>query len=100
MRENRIGRKSKVSDGRSVRVGLVGPKPRPRGVGDGQRVNIPVPVACWRGTPGGGSATEWIVVASGGSPRCRAEMARSERYTGTRKDRTVNATARTANRHR
>ena len=35
---------SKVSDGRSVHVGLVGPKPRPRGVGDGQLVNIPVPV--------------------------------------------------------
>ena len=43
MRENRIGRKSKVSDGRSVRVGLVGPKPRPRGVGDGKQANIPVP---------------------------------------------------------
>ena len=34
----------KVSDGRSVRVGLVGPKPRPAGVGDGQQVNIPVPL--------------------------------------------------------
>ena len=34
---------SKVSDGRLIRVGLVGPKPRPRGVGDGQQVNIPVP---------------------------------------------------------
>jgi hypothetical protein len=43
MRENRIRRKSKVSDGRSVRVGLVGPKPRLKSVGDGQRVNIPVP---------------------------------------------------------
>ena len=27
----------------SVLVGLVGPKPRARAVGDGQRVNIPVP---------------------------------------------------------
>ena len=27
----------------SIRVGLVGPKPRPKGVGDGQLVNIPVP---------------------------------------------------------
>ena len=43
MRENRIRRKSKVSDGRSVRVGLGGPKPRPQGVGDGQPVNIPAP---------------------------------------------------------
>jgi hypothetical protein len=33
----------KVSDGRLIRVGLVGPKLRPRGVGDGQQVNIPVP---------------------------------------------------------
>ena len=43
MRENRTRRKPKVSYGRSVRVGLVGPKPRPRGVGDGQLVNIPAP---------------------------------------------------------
>ena len=42
-REKRVRRKPKVSDGRYIRVGLVGPKPRPRGVGDGQRVNIPVP---------------------------------------------------------
>ena len=35
---------SKVSDGRPVRVGLVGPKPRLRSVGDGQTVNIPLPV--------------------------------------------------------
>ena len=41
---------SKVSDGRSVRVGLVGPKPRLRSVGDGQPVNIPAPT--------GGSAKE------------------------------------------
>ena len=41
--ENHVRRKSKVSDGRLIRVGLVGPKPRPRGVGDGQQVNIPVP---------------------------------------------------------
>ncbi len=34
---------SKVSNGRLIRVGLVGPKPRPRGVGDGQQFNIPVP---------------------------------------------------------
>ena len=34
---------SKVSDGRLIRVGLVGPKPRLRSVGDGQQVNIPVP---------------------------------------------------------
>ena len=33
----------KVSGGRLIRVGLVGPKLRPKGVGDGQQVNIPVP---------------------------------------------------------
>ncbi len=43
MCEKHIHRKSKVSDGRLIRVGLVGPKPRPEGVGDGQQVNIPVP---------------------------------------------------------
>ena len=47
MSENLIRRKSKVSDGRSVRVGLGGPKPRLRSVGDGQQVNIPAPVVCW-----------------------------------------------------
>ena len=34
---------SKVSDARSFRVGLVGPKPRARAVGDGQSVDIPIP---------------------------------------------------------
>ena len=43
MCENHIHRKPKDSDGRSVRVGLVGPKPRPEGVGDGHPVNIPEP---------------------------------------------------------
>ncbi len=68
MGENPIRRKSKVSDGRSVHVGLVGPKPRLESVGDGQRVNIPVPVVGVRCWPTGGSATEWIVVVSGGIP--------------------------------
>jgi hypothetical protein len=36
--ENHFRRKSKVSDGRSIRVGLVGPKARPKGVVDGQRL--------------------------------------------------------------
>ena len=34
----------KGSDGRYIHVGLVGPKPRPRGVGDGQTVDIPLPL--------------------------------------------------------
>ena len=33
--ENPVRRKSKVSWGRLVLPGLVGPKPRPKGVGDG-----------------------------------------------------------------
>jgi hypothetical protein len=36
-------RKSKVSWGRLIRPGLVDPKPRPKGVGDGQYVNIRIP---------------------------------------------------------
>ena len=40
--ENLIRRKPKVSWGRFVRPGLVGPKVRPKGVVDGQQVNIPV----------------------------------------------------------
>ena len=40
--ENLVRRKSKVSWGRLVLPGLVGPKARPKGVVDGQQVNIPV----------------------------------------------------------
>ena len=40
--ENLIRRKPKVSWGRLVHPGLVGPKSRPKGVVDGQQVNIPV----------------------------------------------------------
>jgi len=36
-------RKPKVSWGRYIRSGLVGPKARPKGVADGGLVNIPVP---------------------------------------------------------
>ena len=45
-------RKSKVSWGRQIRPGLVGPKARPRGVVDGQQVNIPAP-SVKRSTEGG-----------------------------------------------
>ena len=44
MAENATRRKPKVSWGRFVRPGLVGPKPRPKGVGDGELVNIPAPL--------------------------------------------------------
>ena len=43
MCENHIRRKPKVSYATSVGIGLVGPKLRPQGVGDGQQVNIPAP---------------------------------------------------------
>ena len=43
--ENLTRRKPKVSWGRLVLPGLVGPKVRPKGVIDGQQVNIPVPPA-------------------------------------------------------
>ena len=56
---------SEVSDGRLIRVGLVGPKPRPQGVGDGQQVNIPVPTGTSDGgTQEGRSASYWIEVLS------------------------------------
>ena len=42
--KNLARRKSKVSWGRFVRSGLGDPKLRPKGVGDGQLVNIPVPL--------------------------------------------------------
>ncbi len=38
-----VRRKSKVSWGRLIRPGLVDPKPRPKGVGDGRSVNIQIP---------------------------------------------------------
>ena len=46
-REKRLRQKPKVSWGRLILPGLVGPKPRSKEVGDGQQVNIPVPPE-WR----------------------------------------------------
>ena len=43
--ENSAHRKPEGSYGRSFRVGLVGPKPRAKAVGDGQLVSIPAPLA-------------------------------------------------------
>ena len=43
--ENSAHRKPKGSYGRFFRVGLVGPKPRAKAVGDGQLVSIPAPLA-------------------------------------------------------
>jgi hypothetical protein len=42
--ENPVGRKSEVSWAMIITPGLVGPKPRRKSVGDGQRINISVPV--------------------------------------------------------
>ena len=52
----------KVSDGRSVRVGLVGPKEKLESVSDGHQVNIPEPAMCWKRPLEQRLATEWIVV--------------------------------------
>ena len=41
--ENPCHRKPKGSQATSIVLGLVGPKARPKGVVDGQQVNIPVP---------------------------------------------------------
>ena len=43
--ENPAHRIPKVSHATSIGVGLVGPKVRPKGVADGEQVNIPVPRA-------------------------------------------------------
>ena len=43
-RGKRVRRKSKVSWGRLIRPGLVGPKLRPKGVSNGQSVNIRIPL--------------------------------------------------------
>jgi hypothetical protein len=44
VREIRTHRKPKVSWAMIINPGLVGPKARPKGVVDGQQVNIPVPI--------------------------------------------------------
>ena len=41
--ENPVHRKPKVSRATRIVPGLVGPKTRPKGVADGQQVNIPAP---------------------------------------------------------
>ena len=62
--ENPFHRKPKVSWGRFVRPGLVGPKPRANAVGDGHLVDIPEPpktvctARCRRAEAEGGSLTQ------------------------------------------
>ena len=79
MCENRTHRKPKVSDGRRVHVGLVGPKLRANAVGDGQTVYIPLPLADDK-VPLGGRCG----VGRGWRWRCRLQ-ARSPLYRGARR---------------
>ena len=62
----------KGSDGRYIPVGLVGPKPRPSGVGDGQTVDIPLPPAddqVWhRGRSAVGLPLRWSCSGQACSP--------------------------------
>ena len=51
--ENLCHRKPKVSQARFVLLGLAGPKLRPKGVGDGQPVDIPAPLYDDKDTMGG-----------------------------------------------
>ena len=97
MSENLIRRKSKVSDGRSVRVGLVGPKSRLRSVDDGHQVNIPEPATCCAKKLVRRSATEWIVVLLLLGVCLRT---RSDWKTSREKLSVPSVVARTANRHR
>jgi hypothetical protein len=62
--EKPVRRKPKVSWARLILPGLVGPKPRPKGVGDGKQVNIPAPAMFVEpaGTEKGRSATVGVLV--------------------------------------
>ena len=73
---NHIHRKPKVSYARSIRVGLVGPKLRPRGVSDGQLVIIPAPLFAYgmMGTQKG----KWSVPIGHGTSLILAPIYRSE----------------------
>ncbi len=69
--ENPHRRISKASAARSLRSGLVGPKPRPRGVGDGQQVDSPAPLVeafDHGGMPGGTGSDQTRVVQAGREP--------------------------------
>ena len=78
--ENPAHRKSKVSWAMVVIPGLVGPKPRRASVGDGQRVNIPVPVLiCCQVRIGHVEADFWLYPSN--SPlRVRNETAEKSNF--------------------
>jgi hypothetical protein len=90
---------SKVSDGRSVRVGLVGPKPRLRSVGDGQTVNIPLPVMGVYIRSRKAQLSQWMTVQvvnnhdAGRKPGVRGTEIQEKMCT-------IEIAARTTNRHR
>ena len=90
----------KVSDGRSVRVGLVGPKARPKGVVDGHPVNIPEPAVERSVTRLGSSASYWIEVVNGVIRDAGAFEPQVSGPSRQEKPQRIKAAARTANRHR
>ena len=59
--ENPLGRKSKVSRATVMVPGLVGPKPRRIGVGDGHQVNIPEQVVVVNSSHYVTRAVSWYV---------------------------------------
>jgi len=63
--ENPSHRKGKVSWARLVLPGLVGPKSRPKGVDDGEQVNIPAPPINVEaaGTPEGKPEGDWLCLS-------------------------------------
>ena len=80
IRGKRIRRKSKVSWGRLIHPGLVGPKLRPKGVGDGQSVNIPIPLLLRYELvrDAGGYAIAVLDVRVEGRTRVRKDTAKAE----------------------
>ena len=66
--EKHVHRKPKVSYERLIRVGLVGPKPNPKGVGDGQQVNIPAPSGFCYGSGGTQTGRLSVPIGHGASP--------------------------------
>ena len=81
--ENPSRRKPKGSWGRLIRPGLVGPKPRPRGVGEGQQVNIPGPAGSdEREVLSGLIGLPWLLDRSGKQLQRRDRTRNRHRWTG------------------
>jgi hypothetical protein len=55
-------RMAEVSAARFILGGLVGPKPRPKGVGDGQTVDIPLPLVLFKSQVCAGRAKRSVVL--------------------------------------